>query len=411
MSQISLTNDEREQLGVMLETASKGLQKRIRLLFLYDQGLATLKASCQAGYSSSRARYWKRQFLMRGMDIFNARNPRPPAVAILLNDDEFIVHPSLSQPGILPEDAMSEAGRKILHFHFLEMVKHEAGTLRGEDIEELHDMRVATRRMRAALDIFATFFRNKTIQPILQTLKTTGRTLGEVRDLDVSLEKANAFLERLPIEQRSGLNPLLDHLRARLDRARQGLLNHLNSQVYLDFKTNFTLFLETPGMGAIRLRKGAQVQTTVRFLAPPLIYSRLASVMAFDSILNTASYAQLHALRIEFKKLRYTLEFFKEVLGVESLPIIDEIKKLQDHLGELNDANVACQTITRLLKKWDINQSSFPLLKRLNPEPVVIYLAHHYAERYRLMLAFPETWQQFSRPELRQNLAKAVSSL
>ena len=411
MSKLSLTSDEREQLGVMLETAPKGMQKRIKLLTLYDQGLATLKASRQAGYSPSRARYWKRQFLLRGMDIFKTRNPRQPALAVRLNDDDFIVHPSLSKPGILPDDAMSEAGRKIIHFHFLEMVKHEAGTLLGEEIEELHDMRVATRRMRAAFDIFGTYFDFKTIHPILQGLKATGRILGEVRDLDVFLEKANTFLERLPIEQRSGLNPLLDHLRARLDRARQGLVNHLNSQVYLDFKTIFTLFLETPGMGVIRLRKGAPVQTTVRFLAPPLIYSRLASVMAFDSILNTASYAQLHALRIEFKKFRYTLEFFKEVLGEESLPIIDEIKKLQDHLGELNDANVACQTITRLLKKWDIDESSSPLLNRLNPEPVVNYLAYHYAERHRLMVAFPEIWQQFSRPELRQNLAKAVSSL
>jgi len=153
------------------------------------------------------------------------------------------------------------------------------------------------------------------------------------------------------------------------------------------------------------------MQTTVRFLAPTLIYTRLASVMAFDSILTTASYAQLHALRIEFKKFRYTLEFFREVLGAESQAIINEIKKLQDHLGELNDANVACQIITRFLKKWDKRQIVFPLQERLSPEPVVNYLAYRYAERYQLMITFSEKWQQFTNTELRQSLAKAIAFL
>ena len=49
---------------------------------------------------------------------------------------------------------MDEAARKTLLFHFERMLKHEPGTREGEDAEELHDMRVATRRMRAALRVF-----------------------------------------------------------------------------------------------------------------------------------------------------------------------------------------------------------------------------------------------------------------
>ena len=133
--------------------------------------------------------------------------------------------------------------------------------------------------------------------------------------------------------------------------------------------------------------------------------------MAFEAILESATYAQLHALRIEFKKLRYTLEFFKEILGVESNSIINHIKDIQDHLGELNDSHVACQTITRFLKKWDKQQNAFLLLDRLNPEPIVNYLAYLYSKRYQLMISFPEKWQQFNHPDIRQNLAKAVASL
>jgi CHAD domain-containing protein len=410
MNNLSLSIEERTQLTAMLETAPMMLQKRINLILFYDQGLPTHLAAQQAGFSPSQARFWKHQFLLQRLEIFNRhiKQPQEHEIQEIVSSE---ISPILSLPGVLPDDLMDEAGKKILYFHFQEMVKHEAGTIAGEDIEELHDMRVATRRMRAAFNIFGVFFIPKTINPFLQTLKTTGKSLGEVRDLDVSLEKIRAYLQQLPIEQQSGLDPLLNYRNSILDRARQSLLSHLNSQDYLDFKGNFLNFLQTPGLGSIAAKKRAPLQTTVRFQAPTLIYSRLASVMAFDSLMNSASYSQLHALRIEFKKFRYTLEFFKEVLGEESKSLINEIKDLQDHLGELNDANVACQTITRFMKKWDENQTAFPLLDRLNPEPVVIFLAYRYAERHQLMISFPEKWNIFNRPELRQNLAKAVAFL
>ena len=60
-------------------------------------------------------------------------------------------------PGVGPDDPMSEAGRKTLRFHYQRMVHNEPGTRLGEDIEFLHDMRVATRRMRAAFRVFGSF--------------------------------------------------------------------------------------------------------------------------------------------------------------------------------------------------------------------------------------------------------------
>jgi len=411
MNNLILSSEDREQLEAMIESAPHVLQRRIRLLLLYNSGLMTRKASQQAGFSTSQARYWKRQFNLRGMEIFKAHSKHKQAEVIQNNFDHIKPPQPLLLPGILPDDLMSEAGRKILLFHFLEMVKHEAGTITGENIEELHDMRVATRRMRAAFGIFGEFFISKTISPYLQILKITGRSLGEVRDLDVSLIKVHLYLKQLPTGQQSGLAPLLDHWSALLDHSRQRLLSHLNSQEYLDFKSNFSNFVQSQGMGSIQPKKGTPKQTTVRFQAPTLIYSRLSGVMAFGSILNIASYAQLHALRIEFKRLRYTLEFFKEVLGIEAQDIVNEIKKLQDHLGELNDANVACQIISSFLKKWDKHQNLIPLVERVNPEPIVNYLASRYAERYRLMIAFPEMWLHFTRPELRQGLSRAVAFL
>jgi CHAD domain-containing protein len=142
-----------------------------------------------------------------------------------------------------------------------------------------------------------------------------------------------------------------------------------------------------------------------------LIYTRLGAVRAFDSVLENATIDQLHALRIEFKQLRYTVEFFQEVLGPEGKEVVEEIKKVQDHLGDLNDADVACAILGDFLSKWEKEQLALPIQQRVNPEPIVAYLATKHAERHRLVITFPQVWERFMRPEFRMGLAQAVSVL
>ena len=84
---------------------------------------------------------------------------------------------------------MARAAQKTLAFHFARVGEHESGTLEGTDIEELHDMRVATRRMRAALRIFDGYLDPQDVRPLLKGLRRTGRALGTVRDLDVAGER------------------------------------------------------------------------------------------------------------------------------------------------------------------------------------------------------------------------------
>ena len=134
-------------------------------------------------------------------------------------------------------------------------------------------------------------------------------------------------------------------------------------------------------------------------------------VRAYRPIVNTATIPQLHALRIEFKRLRYALEFFVEVLGGEAKQVIDLIKKMQDHLGELHDADVACQILNSFLDNWDRGQIGLQLSARQNPEPIVNYLAYRHAERHRLLVTFPEAWDQFDQSETYQKVASAISIL
>jgi CHAD domain-containing protein len=318
---------------------------------------------------------------------------------------------SMAGPGVQPDDPLAEAGRKVMRYHFAQMLLHEDGTRLGKDIEELHDMRVATRRMRAAFEVFSDAFTEKAIKTHLKGLRATGRNLGRVRDLDVFMEKAHIYLKKLPADRQAELEPLLHSWAEEREKDRLLMGNYLDSSKYAEFKEDFLRFVSTPGAGARKPSSTDLLPSRAGDIAPILIYTRLASVRSFNSILETASLEQFHALRIEFKKLRYTVEFFREVLGEESKLVINDLKMIQDHLGDLNDAHVATQILRDFLLVWEKEQDQLPVAQRKSPEPILAYLTFRYNELQRLMQSFQETWQHFNRPEFQQNLAQAVAGL
>jgi CHAD domain-containing protein len=313
----------------------------------------------------------------------------------------------LKSPGVLPDDPMSEAGRKVLRFHFERMLEHEPGTRRGEDIEELHDMRVATRRMRAAFRVFSPYFDPDALQPFLKGLQRTGRALGGVRDLDVFMEKAQRYLDELPEEERASLDPLLADWREQREAKRAQMLEHLDSKRYQQFVRDFGEFLLTEGAGALPVPADEPLPHHVCHLVPALIYNRYQVVRGYETVIEGAPIATLHALRIDCKRLRYSLEFFREVLGPEAEDVIREVVTVQDHLGNLHDADVACGLLVGFLDGWARAEQR----ERINVSGVTRYLVAEQNELRELIESFPEAWQHFDRAEVRRKLALAVSVL
>ena len=309
--------------------------------------------------------------------------------------------------GILADEPMSEAGRKVLYLHLGRMIQNEPGTRDGQDIEALHDMRVATRRMRSAFRVFAPFFKSRAIQPYVSGLRQTGRVLGAVRDLDVLMAKAQAYLEALPPENAGDLDPLFDVWLAQREKARQKMIAYLDSAKYRDLVQAFKLFLETPGAGARTDDSIPPEPMRVNHVVPELIYARWAGVQAFGPIWEGAPVSVLHALRIECKRLRYSLEFFEPVLGPTAGEVISEVVRLQDHLGNLNDASVA----NALLSDFLFSPASEGTSERIIAPGVVTYLAAKQRELQMLIDTFPEAWERFNRPQVRRALAEAIAVL
>jgi CHAD domain-containing protein len=317
--------------------------------------------------------------------------------------------------GITAADPMAEAARRILAFHLARMARHERGAREGQDLEELHDMRVATRRMRAALRTFAPHLDQKAYKPFRKALRRTGRVLGAVRDLDVFREKTDRYLQMFPEANRSGLDPLLAAWQAEHDRAREAMLAFLDGDEYVRFKKEFGRFLERPGAGAATDPEGAQAPR-VRQAMPALVIAGYAAVRAYEDRVTGGEtpLPRFHELRIAAKRLRYTLEFFREALPAGARSLIEHLKALQDHLGDLQDAVVTCGILRDFLAwgTWGVQRPRAPELHPVIVAPeVAIYLSVRQDEIRKLLDGFPAVWATVCGADFRRRLFAAVSGL
>ena len=241
---------------------------------------------------------------------------------------------------MLADDHIAEAGRKVLRFHLARMVAREAGTREGTDAEELHAMRVATRRQRAAWRVFGDAFDPKRTARHRKRLRLVAADLGAVRDLDVLIESIEAYQGQQPEAEAAALEPLVRSWRVRRETARERARPRARrasataaGSTGISRSSRPRARASTPSArpsrtgSATRCRRGSG--------------SAYESLRAYEPVMRWADVATLHDLRIAAKWLRYTLEFVREALGRDAGPVIEKVVALQDHLGWLHDADVA----------------------------------------------------------------------
>jgi triphosphatase len=217
----------------------------------------------------------------------------------------------------------------ILRRHFGEMLAHEPGVRLGEDPEELHDMRVATRRLRAALKLYSDFL-PKRAERYERYLRWVAGALGEVRDLDVHLEGLSEEASR----NGAVLEEVVSLLRERRNEARRRMLEALDSNRYERLMASISA----------TLRRGRSPTPTSPILevAPNLIRDRYKKVRKSANRLSEDSPPEhYHDLRKKGKRLRYALEPLQEIYGKQAKKMVKLLKKIQDDLGDHQDFIVA----------------------------------------------------------------------
>lgn len=237
----------------------------------------------------------------------------------------------------LADGSVRRAAQKLVGRHLERLRFHDPGARLGEDPEALHDMRVASRRLRALLRFFAGAFPPRRTDQLRAELRWFNDLLSPVRDCDVQLETLRRYESVLPAGRRAALAPYRDYVLREREAQRHILLNALSSKRYFNLLLRLEQFAGE--RGAVR-REAA--------LVPAAEVGRDAMKRAFRHLLRKGEEAgatptpeQLHAIRIRAKRLRYLLEFFRESAGKPGRRLLRDLVHLQDLLGSHNDAMVA----------------------------------------------------------------------
>lgn len=237
--------------------------------------------------------------------------------------------------------------RAALDLRLRALTAHDPGTRTGVDIEDLHQMRVSVRRMRAALKAARPLLDAAWADGLRVELGWLGGALGPVRDLDVMLLRLRGEIAALPLAEHAAGEVLVTQLETEHAAARGEMLLALDAPRYTALVERLADAIRLPLPTPSATRAQPELADLVRTEARKL---RKAVERAGEDPAD----AVLHALRIHGKRLRYTGELVEP--GLRSTPIGTPIKRmlgataeLQEVLGDHQDACVAEQRIRELL--------------------------------------------------------------
>ncbi|MBP5856124.1 CHAD domain-containing protein [Marivibrio halodurans] len=246
------------------------------------------------------------------------------------------------EPALDPAMSAQQALSAILADGISQLLANEAMVLEGTDPEGVHQARVAVRRMRAALSAFTPVLDTANRKHLAKPLRWVQQALGPARDWDVFLSETLA-----PVRARAGAHPGLTLIEKHAARKREKAYRQAEKALFAKRYQRMILRLE----GFEYSRNPLAEALPVGRFAWELLQQRYDRVRADGGAdprdLETEA---LHALRIEIKKLRYAVEFFKGLYDPKAVAsFLQATKKLQDCLGALNDAVVAERLLAELV--------------------------------------------------------------
>jgi CHAD domain-containing protein len=267
------------------------------------------------------------------------------------------------------------------------------------DVEDIHQMRVATRRLRTMAHLLETTpaFRRKRVQRLRKQLQPLADHLGGVRDLDILLETLAEYEHAIEAVGESGETH--SALREDIEQRREKALKRLRKTLRLPRTQRL---LDHPSKIVERLvahNQSAQ-QMLVRHVAGSALWSRYEAILRFETEVDSAAEAsQLHPLRIACKQLRYALELFSDDEDPCAKSLLTTLKEVQTHLGNLQDSVFAVALLDQVRDD--------------HPDDALL-AGFHAAEETRqtsLLKHFTPLWERISDAPYRRDLATFIAAL
>jgi CHAD domain-containing protein len=233
-----------------------------------------------------------------------------------------------AEDGRPPLEGEAEALRAALDEQVRALLAHDPGTRLGADPEDLHDLRVAARRLRAFLTVAAPALDDAWCDDLRARLRWLGGELGPARDLDVLVEHIRAESADLEDADAKAARRLLAELERRRAEARSAMVAALRSDPYLALLDDLEDAARNPRIaGPVRLERWAEAA-----------FRQLRK--RAGAIDGTSSDDALHDVRKTGKRARYAAELAEPVAGKPARRFVREAKRFQTIVGDHQDAAV-----------------------------------------------------------------------
>lgn len=259
---------------------------------------------------------------------------------------------------------------------------YEPHAWEGVHEEGVHQMRVATRRARAALPTFVEVLPDEGAQRLGKRLRWLTDCLGRVRDLDVQLAHLGVYTKSVEAEEAPLLDRYRTHLQRLHDAARRSLIEALAGDAYAALIDDYRKLLAQ--LVSLEAPSAVRVEDVASRSVAALLERVLRRGRAID---EESPDRHLHRLRIDVKRLRYLLEFLEPAYPRELDAVLGVLRRLQERLGQHQDACVARKHLRRYRKVHVADATEQRLFKTL------ARLEKRRARRHRSR--FPAQWRQF----------------
>src|SRR2546423_773613 len=289
--------------------------------------------------------------------------------------------------GLECEGDVRAGARLVLSTRLDEMCSVRESALDFTDIKGVHDMRVASRRLRSALRDFAPYMRRGIIPS--KGLKALADALGRVRDEDVAIKALGKLKATVTSGIADGIERIIDERRCRRERAREALKARLTENALAELHEKYIARFEQATIANME-QDAPRASRTARPLSfrragREIILARFDELKALSYSLNHPFDAErLHRMRIAAKRLRYAVELFHACwVGEPFTQVAKEIAELQKSLGELHDCDVWIADLgARLDERRAENGSAIQVWarERKRERRAAIWLLRHFVK-------------------------------
>jgi CHAD domain-containing protein len=236
--------------------------------------------------------------------------------------------------------------KTILITRFEELYDLREAALNWNDPEGVHAMRVASRRLRSAVNDFVPFLSKRELTSVIKRIRSVADALGEVRDQDVAIQALEKIQTQAPATLSTSLKQLIKNRKTLRDEAREELKSVLAKSHLKELKSDFGAAVDKATAERKTKRGRTAAELTFLKISREILLDRSRELEKLSGgLFKPFDVESLHEMRVAVKRLRYALELFKPCWPHSISTDAKRASRIQTALGDIHDCDVWIESL------------------------------------------------------------------